>query len=221
MFNFKFWKAEIPKSIFYLTVVAVVFNFLRILIWGKISFIYILWNLLLALIPFLISFCLYTLRDRKINLFFLIGSLFFWLLFLPNAPYLITDLIHLGESKKVPILFDTLLLFSSAVLGLIFYLHSLKHVEIVLEKFFSKKILRFFSFFVIVLTSFGIYLGRFLRFNSWDLFVNHSSLLKHTLKIFTEMASHIDVYLFTALFSFFLLFTYLAWEDSFLDLKNK
>lgn len=215
MFKFKFWKSEIPNSIFYLTIVAVVFNFLRIFIWGKISFIYILWNLLLALIPFLISFCLYALREKKINLFFLVISLFFWILFLPNAPYLITDLIHLGESKKVPILFDTLLLFSSAVLGLVFYLHSLKHVEIVLSKFFSQKFIKIFILVTIFLTSFGIYLGRFLRFNSWDLFLNHNSLFGHTLKIFTQMATHFDVYMFTLLFSFFLFFTYLAWQDSF------
>lgn len=210
------FKNKTPAPILYLLIVAVVFNLLRVLIWGKISFVFILWNLFLAFIPFVISFILLGLHKNKIlNIaIFVIGSLL-WLIFIPNAPYLVTDLIHIGEAKTIPILFDTILLFSSAYLGIILFFNSLSHVEEITKSYLSKKMTNVVIVALIVLISFGIYLGRFLRFNSWDIFVNHHSLIKNVWKIFTENSTkHWNIYWFTLMFSFFLFFTYKSWKSS-------
>ncbi len=196
-------------------VIATTFNLLRIIIWGKISFVYILWNLFLAFIPFLISFIILDLLKRdKLKIIILIIGFLLWLIFIPNAPYLVTDLIHLGESKTIPILFDTILLFSSAFLGMVFFFYSLFHIEEISKKFLSKKWSLVFIIALIILISFGIYLGRFLRFNSWDIFINHYSLLKNVWKIFSENSTkYWNVYWFTAMFSFFLFFSYVSWKS--------
>lgn len=210
------FKSGVSSEILYLMLIATVLNLLRIIIWGKYSFVYILWNLFLAFIPFLISFTLlYLSKKGKLKiLFFLIGFLF-WLIFVPNAPYLVTDLIHLGESKTTPILFDAILLFSSAYLGMIFFFHSLSHIEKIIKNFLSKRWAGVIIASLIVIISFGIYLGRFLRFNSWDIFVNHYSLINNVWKIFTENSvKHWNVYWFTLMFSFFLFFSYKSWKNS-------
>jgi len=203
------------KSALYLLVIALVFNLLRIIIWGKYSFVYILWNLFLAFIPLFVSFIMLKIHKSKyLKLVFIPGFLL-WLLFIPNAPYLVTDLIHLGESRTVPILFDTILLFSSAYLGMIFFFYSLFHMEEIIRKFLSKKWTTVVIAGLILLISLGIYIGRFLRFNSWDIFINHYSLFKNIWKIFVENSfNNWNVYWFTLMFSFFLFFSYFSWKSS-------
>lgn len=209
------YKIIIPRSIIPLTILAVVFNILRVIIWGKFSFIYILWNIFLAFIPFIISSLLlsYSKRDKFNKAIFVLG-IFLWLLFIPNAPYIITDFIHLGEIRAVPIIFDTFLLFSSASLGLILGFHSLFHIEQIIKMKYSPKITSAMIGGIIFLISFGIYLGRFLRFNSWDVFINHTSLIKNIWKIFSESSVRVEVCLYTLLFFFFLVLFYKSWKYS-------
>lgn len=212
--KFNILKAEVSKSILLLMIVAVVFNLLRIIIWEKASFVYILWNLFLALIPFTISLVLLTLhKEGTLNKIVFIVGIILWIIFLPNAPYLVTDLIHLGETKAVPIIYDTILLFSSALLGLVLTFYSLSHIEEIIRKSLSKRKTVLIMALIILLVSFGIYLGRFLRFNSWDIFINHYALLKNIWEILSQMAIHAEVYLFTIMYSFFLFFSYHAWKE--------
>jgi uncharacterized membrane protein len=209
------YKIIFPKSVIPLTILAVILNILRVIIWGKFSFIYILWNIFLAFIPFIISSLLlsYTKIDKFKKTIFIIG-IFFWLLFIPNAPYIITDFIHLGEIRAVPIIFDTFLLFSSASLGLIIGFHSFFHIEQIIKVKHSPRVTSIIMGLIILLISFGIYLGRFLRFNSWDIFINHTSLIKNIWKIFTISSSRVEVFLYTLLFFFFLVLFYKSWKYS-------
>lgn len=204
------------KEVLYLLAVAVIFNVLRIIIWGKYSFVYILWNLFLAFVPVLISFAMLKFHEKKsLKTIIFIPGFLLWLLFIPNAPYLVTDLIHLGESRIIPVLFDVILLFSSAYLGMIFFFYSLSHIEEIIKKTISKKWVIFLTVMLILLISFGIYIGRFLRFNSWDIFINHYSLFKNIWKIFVENSvKHWNVYWFTLMFSFFLFFSYYSWKST-------
>lgn len=211
----RLFKSEPVKTVFYLLVVAVTFNLLRIMIWDKYSFVYILWNLFLAFVPVLISFMMLKFHEKKsLKTIIFIPGFLLWLLFIPNAPYLVTDLIHLGESRTIPILFDVILLFSSAYLGMIFFFYSLSHIEKIVKKFISKRWMIALTIILLLLISFGIYIGRFLRFNSWDIFINHYSLFKNIWKIFTENSvKHWNVYWFTLMFSFFLFFSYKSWKS--------
>jgi len=209
------YKISIPKSIILLTILAVILNILRIIIWGKFSFIYILWNIFLAFIPFIISSLLLSFsKEEKLNKIIFIVGIFLWLLFIPNAPYIITDFIHLGTTHSIPVIYDILLLFSSASVGLILGFHSLFHIEQIIKTKCQKNTASLFMGIIIIMISFGIYLGRFLRFNSWDIFINHTILIKNIWKIFSQSTADMEVYLYTVLLFFFLYLSYNAWKCS-------
>jgi uncharacterized membrane protein len=209
------YKIIIPRSIIPLLILAIALNVSRIIIWGKFSFAYILWNIFLAFIPFIISSLLLSFsKTEKFNKVIFFAGIFFWLLFIPNAPYIVTDFIHLGEIHAVPVIFDTFLLFCSASLGLILGFYSLFHIEQIVRVKYSQKVTRIIMGLVIFLISFGMYLGRFLRFNSWDIFINHTSLVKNIWKVFSESSPRIEVYLYTLLFFLFLVLSYKSWKYS-------
>ena len=110
----------------------------RALYSGKLQYLFLLWNIFLAWIPFAISslFNKMFLKSRwKQGLIFCC-----WLAFFPNALYIVTDLVHLGRESTVPKWFDVLLLFSSSVVGLMMAFISLHRVEIYLHKTVHKKI---------------------------------------------------------------------------------
>jgi uncharacterized membrane protein len=209
------YKIIIPKSVIPLTILAVTLNILRVVIWGKYSFIYIFWNIFLAFIPFVVSFLLlhFSKAEKFDKLVFIVG-IFIWLLFIPNAPYLITDFIHLGEIHAVPMIYDVFLLFSSAAVGLILGFHSFYHIEQIIRMKYSSRATSVSMGIIILLISFGMYLGRFLRFNSWDIFIDHTSLIKNIWKIFSRPDSSLEVCLYTLLFFFFLILTYKSWKNS-------
>ena len=99
--------------------------FVRIILTGHLTYAFLAWNLFLAWIPFMISQKLSTEKNRwKILLLFST-----WLLFLPNAPYIITDFLHLRQRPPVPYWYDILLMFSAALNGLLLGLASLLIVE--------------------------------------------------------------------------------------------
>src|SRR5687767_1528841 len=77
------------------------------------------WNLFLAWIPALGAFAAYNLSRLRTWLRWLpvMGFSFLWLLFLPNAPYLITDIIHLQRYPSVPLWYDLILLVAAAWTG--------------------------------------------------------------------------------------------------------
>ena len=204
---------NIPKSIIPLLIFTLVLNLLRIIIWGKFSFIYIIWNIFLAFVPFLISVILLRLNEinkLKTSIFIIIG--FIWLLFIPNAHYIITDLIHVGEVKYVPVVYDVFLLFSAALVGLLFGLYSLSHMEKIIKTKFSKRATSLSMLVIFLLIGFGIYIGRFMRFNSWDFFSNHISILNSFHEIFSNNTDYIEVFLYIILFSFFVYVSFKSWK---------
>jgi uncharacterized membrane protein len=214
----KIKEIKIPKQIVYIYLFAIALNILRVILFGSVAFIYILWNILLATIPFVISSILlrYTKKENIIKPFFIMGFIL-WLLFLPNAPYVITDFIHLGRIHSVPVMFDIFVLFSSAWVSLLMGLYSLFHMEKILLLKFSNKITSIFISIIILFTSFGIYLGRFLRFNSWDVFTSHRFLLSSVWKMFSNSNNYINVYGYTFLFFIFIYISYLSFKNS--DIK--
>lgn len=206
------FKINIPKSVISLTILAVVLNVLRVIIWGKMSLIFILWNILLAFIPFFISFILLSLsKEKKLSKIIFIIGFIIWMLFIPNAPYIVTDFIHLGEIRSVPMIYDVFLIFSSASVGLMLGFHSFFHIEQIIKTKYSPRVTSLIMSLIMIIISFGIYLGRFMRFNSWDVFVNHTSLIKNVWKIFSQSTANTEVFLYTGLFFFFLYLSYKAW----------
>jgi len=167
----------------------------------------------LAFIPFVISsVLLFYSKEKKLNKILFIAGFILWILFIPNAPYLITDFIHLGVIKSVPLIFDIMLFFSSTLIGLILSFYSLFHIEQIIKIKYNKKTTSIIMGMIILLISFGIYLGRYLRLNSWDVFVNHTSLIKNILKIFSESANYTTVFLYTGLMFVSLLLFYKSFK---------
>lgn len=135
------------------------------------------WNLFLAFIPyFLSSFLILNPKYLKTKIVIL-TLLFFWLIFFPNAPYILTDLIHLEGKKNIQLWFDLILILSYAWTGLLFGLFSLSDIEKILRKTLSKKWVIFIISLLLFIGSFGIYLGRFLRWNSWDVITDPLGLI--------------------------------------------
>jgi uncharacterized membrane protein len=102
----------------------------------------------------------------KITIFIL---LVIWLLFFPNAPYILTDLFHLRLKSAMPKWFDLILILSFAWTGLVFGYLSLWDIEKILSKSLSQIWISLISVCLLFIGSFGIYLGRYLRWNSWDI----------------------------------------------------
>ena len=129
----------------------------------------LLWNLFLAWLP--LAFALLaqdSLRsqpERKWRFFGLAGL---WLLFFPNAPYIFTDLTHLWTSFHLQFWIDLTLILLCALTGLVLGFVSLYLMQAIVARRFGRVAGWVFVVLATGLCSFGIYLGRFLRFNSWD-----------------------------------------------------
>lgn len=182
----------------------------RQLFFQKYQYRFLVWNLFLAVIPLgiaYVAFVYYELRRRKMDVLFLL-LLITWLLFFPNAPYIVTDFVHLKAKKGVPIWFDIVLLYSFSWNGLLAGLFSLRIMHLVISDRLNRFIGWLFVLAVLPLASFGIYLGRFQRWNSWDVVDNPRSLLVDSLKLLQTSPSDFHMATILALISLGLLLGY-------------
>lgn len=140
------------------------------------------WNLWLAWIPWVLSAL--VVRTKAALLRWPLGAA--WLLFLPNAPYLLTDLVHLKARPPVPLWLDVLLWSSFALAGLLLGWTSLEAVARALSPRLGRLGTGAFVGAVLLLIGFGTYLGRFLRWNSWDVVTNPLGLVSASLHALTE-----------------------------------
>ena len=177
---------------------------------GNITYLFLVWNLFLAFTPWCLSNILvhrFQSRSSSFSLFpwVILG---FWLLFFPNAPYILTDLFHLTKRIRVPFWFDLSLLLSYALTGLMFGLISLLHVDAWLRGRQPSWMVSFLIVGVLFLSGFGIYLGRYQRWNSWDLASNPMALLYDIADRFLNPFSHPQTWAVTLLMGILLNFMY-------------
>ncbi|MDT0556740.1 DUF1361 domain-containing protein [Patiriisocius hiemis] len=169
-----------------ISTISIILLMVRMKLTSSYFFLFLVWNLFLAMIPFAITTYIQT--KKKIKGIRLWLMLLMWLLFLPNAPYIITDIIHLQHSKSG--ILDTLLVGSFAIAGLCFYFNSLKDFKNIISVKLSKKVISLLIIGIHFLVGFGIYLGRFLRFNSWDIIKDPLSLGIEILNIILYPSEH-------------------------------
>ena len=174
----------------------------RIKITHTFFYIFLIWNLFLAVIPYAIT--TYLKSKEKTNKWKLAIWFGIWLLFLPNAPYIITDLIHLKISKNPYFWLDVLLVTSFAYNGLTLFFLTMVDIKELLQMHISKNKVSYLTYSILILTAFGIYLGRFLRYNSWDILQHPSALFKDILNMVIQPNQHLEVWLFTFTFGSFL-----------------
>jgi len=167
-----------------LTLLCFAFSIFRVTYSDTKTFLFLNWNLFLAFIPWLLSSIAIikpSIQKRGIVIFLLLGT---WLLFFPNAPYILTDLFHLKTISSMPIWFDLILILSFTWTGLLFGFLSLWDIEYILSKHINQKVVRCISAMLLFLGSFGIYLGRYLRWNSWD-------IMKDPFRLFYDIGDRI------------------------------
>jgi uncharacterized membrane protein len=168
----------------------------------------IAWNLFLAWIPFVLALIVYD-RGRPVASLPALGAAaMLWLLFLPNAPYIVTDLKHIDGFGSASALYDVVLLASAAWAGLLLGLTSLFLMHAV-----ARRLVGAFNAWGLVvgalaLSSFGIYLGRVQRWNSWDVFIRPGSLFGDIAGGLLHPLSHPRPIAVTILFTSFLLASY-------------
>ena len=155
----------------------------RVLYSGRLAYAFLCWNLVLAWVPLGLALALARRHapapdrrpPRRLETLALGAP---WLLFFPNAPYMVTDLMHLTWKRTpVPLWFDALMLFAFALTGLCIAFLSLWLVHRLVERRHGVARGWLFVAAVTALSGFGVYLGRFERWNSWDLVARPADLL--------------------------------------------
>ncbi len=177
---------------------SIVLLMIRMKLTHSFFYLFLVWNLFLAVIPFAITSYLVSLP--KLNK--LSSALWFglWLLFLPNSPYIITDLLHLKISTNHLLWLDALVVSAFALNGLLMFFFSLIDMEHVLKQFINKKYIKFLTLIILYLSGFGVFIGRFLRYNSWEIIKNPLSLFRDIFNILLKPSLNLEAWLFTILF---------------------
>lgn len=144
---------------------------------GTRHFLFLNWNLFLAFVPWFFTVILAMSPNLQKSRLAVFGMLGIWLVFFPNASYILTDLFHLSHHSSMPIWFDLVLILSFAWTGLLYGFLSLWNLEALMEQFLSKRTITLLSVFLLFVSSFGIYIGRYLRWNSWDILHHPTKLM--------------------------------------------
>jgi len=177
-----------------------------------VHFLFLNWNLFLAFVPWMFSSMIIifpSLRKRKLAITLLI---MLWLLFFPNAPYILTDLFHLKWAYAMPIWYDLIMILSFAWTGLMFGILSLWDIERYLSGLLPKWTLPIITAGLLFLGSFGVYMGRYLRWNSWDIVKEPLAMLYHVKASMLSPSFHPKPYGITLFMGLFLIMVYWSFK---------
>jgi len=170
----------------------------------------LIWNLFLAWIPFILAYVAHALSWKRIWVYLAIPFVaFLWLLFFPNAPYMLTDLQDLarGAGQEAPLWYDVIIVVWCSWTGTLLGVISLYLMQDVISRTFNRWLGWVFVFVISGLSSFGIYIGRFVRLNSWDILENPTETAIEILGIVIDPSRRLAA--FTLLYTFFFLFIFL------------
>ena len=172
----------------------------------------LIWNLILAWIPFVFASIAYGFSwSRKLLYLVVPVCALIWLVFFPNAPYILTDFQHLStNANNAPIWYDVLMLVWFAWTGLLLGVVSLYFMQEIVTRAFGRTTGWAFTILVTILGSIGIFLGRFYRWNSWDLLGDPVPIAHDVWGWLRHPFANLRVYGFTLLFTLLFLFVYLA-----------
>ena len=182
----------------------------RIFSTGNVRYAFLVWNLFLAWLPLVFALLasdrFQDTSARNWRFLSLAGA---WLLFFPNAPYIFTDLIHLTARFDGHFWVDLMLILLCALTGLVLGFVSLYLMQSVVERILGRPASWVFIAAVAALSGFGIYLGRFMRFNSWDVVFRPVQLCRGIGNWVADPLANLNSLAFPVLFAVFLFVTYL------------
>jgi uncharacterized membrane protein len=151
---------------------------------GTTAFVFFFWNLFLAWVPLVAALLFYGLAARQTRSWMLlVGVAVIWFLFFPNAPYIVTDIVHLRETPPVPYWYDIICVMAFAQTGLFLGYLSLYLMQEVVRAWLGRWVGWLFALAMLSLSAFGVYLGRFLRWNSWDALVTPFDVLRDAARV--------------------------------------
>lgn len=150
---------------------------IRIKNWDSFFFLFLAWNLFLAFIPYGITLLIQTKETCQQKKWLLAPISLLWILFLPNTPYLISDLQHLRHSEAETMWYDVIMLVSFGWYALFIMYLTVRDMLIIWQRHVPSYAIIPTAIGIFFLCGFGIYLGRFLRWNSWDIIQNPTTLL--------------------------------------------
>ncbi|HQE91655.1 MAG TPA: DUF1361 domain-containing protein [Anaerolineae bacterium] len=170
-----------------------------------------LWNLFLAWIPYLSSIWAMHLHEKHPRRWWmLLIPIAIALIFFPNAPYIVTDLLHLKAYWSVPLWFDVGMLATFAWTGIILGIYALKLMQDIVKTWVGTVLSWGFVLVVLGMSGMGIYLGRFLRWNSWDLLIQPKAILYDITVRLRHPFGNLSTYGVTLMFAALMLVCYLA-----------
>jgi uncharacterized membrane protein len=169
----------------------------------------LIWNLFLAWIPFILSYFTHALLSKRSWLYLALPFIaFLWLIFYPNAPYMLTDLQDLARDPGgAPLWYDVIIIVWSSWTGMLLGIISLYLMQDLVVRLFGRISGWIFVFLISGLSSFGIYIGRFVRLNSWDILQNPTDAAMEILGVVIDPSMRLAA--FTLLYTFFFLFIFL------------
>ena len=169
----------------------------------------LLWNLFLAWIPFMLAYFAHMVSWRRATLYLIIPVIaFLWLIFYPNAPYMLTDLQDLSRrASDAPLWYDVIIVVWCSWTGMLLGVISLYLMQDIIIRTFGRTTGWVFVFVISALSSFGIYVGRFVRLNSWDILQNPAETAQEILGVVIDPSRRLAA--FTLLYTIFFLFVFL------------
>jgi len=174
----------------------------------------LVWNLFLAWVPYTFSILaagLHQIAPRHWWLLIIPGGV--WLIFFPNAPYIVTDFLHLEQRPEVSLWYDILLLSTFSITGIFLAVTSLHTMQRLIKHYLGGVVSWLFVFSALSFGGLGIYLGRFERWNSWDLFFYPKNILADITRRFIDPLDNLRFFGFTILYTAFLLVCYLMFTS--------
>jgi uncharacterized membrane protein len=181
----------------------------RIIWTGHLHYGFLAWNLFLAWVPLLFALAACDAHQKRVGRNWRFwGFAGAWLLFFPNAPYIFTDIIHLDASRYGHFWVDLVLVLLCALTGLVLGFVSLFLMQSVVRRTLGQAASWLFIAIVAALSGFGVYLGRVLRFNSWDVLLKPFALSRSIGHWATDPLAHPASFVFPALFATFMFVAY-------------
>ena len=203
-------RLAILASLAGLSALVVVMVTVRVAYTGNSHYTNLIWNLFLAWIPFAIAIYVYEGYRRSSGRVRLWAAGALWLVFFPNAAYIVTDFKWLRVSTGAPIWYDIVLLSAAAWCGLLLGFISLYLIQAVVRDAVGTVRAWAFVMLALALGSFGVYLGRIQRWNSWDVFTQPDVFAHNVIPHLAHPEEHPKALAGMVLFTAFLGATYLA-----------
>ena len=185
----------------------------RVAYTGYFHYFFMLWNLFLAWIPLCFAFAAriaYDARRTWLRYPAFLLCAFFWLLFFPNALYVATDLIHLQPMPHLPLWYDAIMFVAFAWAGLCLGFVSLYVMQELVARSSGWGAGWLFALASLCLSGFGVYLGRFLDWNSWDLLTRPEGLLADIWARVRHPLAYSHTYAVSLLFTAFFISAYVV-----------